>query len=216
MTGRIIPLHGDLHEDVNALLPWYVTGRLDADDCARVEAHISGCAQCQADLAAERRLQAVVAETPDAIGDVEAAWRRFELLPSEPGTKRTFRQQWRQSPHWMRWAAVAQLFLLVVGGGAWLVRPGPKAEPAYHTLSAAPEPAAANLVVVFRPDTPESGLRQVLRDNHARLVGGPTAADAYLLHVAPADRPAILTRLRADHAVVLAEPVDGEMSGDQQ
>jgi hypothetical protein len=216
MTGRIIPLHGDLHEDVNALLPWYVTGRLDADDCVRVEAHISGCAQCQADLAAERRLQAVVAETPEPLGDVEAAWRRFELLPSEPGTKRTVMQQWRQSPNWMRWAVAAQLVLLVLGGGAWVLRPAPAAAPAYHTLSAAPEPAAANLVVVFRPDTPESDLRRVLRDNHARLVGGPTAADAYLLHVTPADRPAALTRLRGNHAVVLAEPVDGGMSGDGQ
>jgi anti-sigma factor RsiW len=218
MTGRIIPLHGDLHDNVNALLPWYVIGRLDDEDCVRVEAHISGCAQCQADLAAERRLQALVAEMPEPLGDVDAAWNRFELRPmdQDSGTKSGLKQQWRQSPGWMRWAVAAQLALLVVGGGAWIVRPAaPKPAPAYHVLGAAPESTAANVVVVFRPDTPESGLRQVLRDNHARLVDGPTAADAYLLHVTPAERTAILTHLRDTHAVVLAEPVDAAaVSGD--
>lgn len=217
MTGRIIPLHGDLHEDVNALLPWYVTGRMDEDDRVRVEAHLSGCAQCQADLAAERKLQALVAGVPEPMGDVDAAWSRFELQPMEraPSTKPGLKQQWRQSPGWMRWAVAAQLVLLVMGG-AWLVRPVPKTEPAYHVLGAAPESATANVVVVFRPDTTESGLRQVLRDNHARLVDGPTAADAYLLHVAPATRTAALARLRDTHAVVLAEPVDAAVSGAAQ
>ena len=32
MTGRIIPLHGDLHDEASALLPWYVTGRLNDDE----------------------------------------------------------------------------------------------------------------------------------------------------------------------------------------
>ncbi len=210
MTGRIIPLHGDLHEDVNALLPWYVTGRIEDEDRERVEAHLAGCAQCQADLAAERRLQALVAEMPEAVGDVDAAWDRFELQPPmarETDAPKTLRQQWRQSPGWMRWAVAAQLALLAFAG-AWMVRPAPKAEPAYHVLGAAPESSAANVVVVFRPDIHESDLRQVLRDNHARLVDGPTASDAYMLHVASAERATALTRLRGNHAVVLAEPVD--------
>ena len=75
MTGRIISLHGDLHDDACALLPWYATGRLDAEDVARVEAHLPTCTQCQADLIAERRLQAAVAGLDEATGDVDAAAR---------------------------------------------------------------------------------------------------------------------------------------------
>jgi anti-sigma factor RsiW len=55
MTGHIISLHGDLHDDACALLPWYVTGQLDDADTARIKAHLPLCAQCQADLAGERR-----------------------------------------------------------------------------------------------------------------------------------------------------------------
>jgi hypothetical protein len=44
MTGQIIPLHGDEHHEVQLLLPWCATGRLDAADRARVEAALRRCA----------------------------------------------------------------------------------------------------------------------------------------------------------------------------
>jgi hypothetical protein len=208
MTGRIIPLHGDLHEQANALLPWYVTNRLDADERQRVAAHISGCAQCQADLAAESRLQALIKEAPEPIGDIDAAWAKFEMRPMpQPRAEKPLVRQWRQSPGWMRWAVAAQLALLVLGGAAWVLRTETSA-PAYHVLGAAPKAVQANVVVIFRPDTRESDLRAVLRDNRARLVDGPTAADAYLLHIEPTVRTEALQRMRATHSVVLAEPVD--------
>jgi hypothetical protein len=62
--------------------------------------------------------------------------------------------------------------------------------------------------VVFRPNTPERALREILRASDARLVGGPTEADAYLLQVPAAARVKALARLRREARVVLAEPVD--------
>ena len=79
---------------------------------------------------------------------------------------------------------------------------------AYHALGAAPAPALGNVVVIFRPDTSERELRQTLVANHARLVDGPTAADAYVLHVPAAERAGALTRLRGRADIVLAEPID--------
>ena len=214
MTGRIISLHGDLHDDACALLPWYVTGRLDAEDAARIEAHLPVCAQCQADLAAERRLQAALAGLEEPAGDADAGFEalRERLAPRPPrlraGVDRLGRQ-WRQSAPWLRWAVAAELALLIVAGAA-LVAPhrAPSPAPQYRTLGAAPEPAAANIVVVFRPDIRESDLRRTLRDNNAHLVGGPTAADAYLLHVDAAARGATVEHLRHQDTIVLAEPID--------
>ncbi len=218
MTGHIISLHGDLHDDACALLPWYVTGRLDAEDVARVEAHLPACAQCQADLAAERRLQAAVADLDEATGDVDAGFAalRAQLTPrtaAAPAPRRTRSQQigrqWRKSAPWLRWAVAAELALLVVAGAAFAVTH--QAKPAttiYRTLGAAPDPVTANIVVVFRPDIRESELRQTLRDSQARLVGGPTAADAYLLHVDAAARAATVEHLRHQTTIVLAEPID--------
>lgn len=43
------PGDGREHPDV---LPWYVTGRLDPDERARVEAHLRDCAECRAEVEA--------------------------------------------------------------------------------------------------------------------------------------------------------------------
>ena len=99
----------------------------------------------------------------------------------------------------------AQFCLLLVLGVAVLRPPQPAR---YHALGAAPVNAAGNVVVIFRPETPEKELRQILKANDARLVGGPTEADAYLLHVPAAGRAAVLTKLRRQTQVLLAEPVD--------
>jgi len=219
MTGRIISLHGDLHNDACALLPWYATGRLDAEDIARVEAHLPVCAQCQADLVVERRLHAALAGLAEPAGDADAGFEalRGRLVPRPPGMRARLDRagrQWRQSAPWLRWAVAAELLLLVVGAAAMVATRPSTVSPApqYRTLGAAPEPASANIVVVFRPDVRESELRQTLRDSDARLVGGPTAADAYLLHVDAAARAAALERLRHQGAIVLAEPVDSGLS----
>jgi hypothetical protein len=58
----------------------------------------------------------------------------------------------------------------------------------------------ARLAVVFRPDTPEHELRRIVRANGARIVGGPTTADAWLL--ATCGEPAqVLLCLYAEAAV---------------
>jgi hypothetical protein len=63
-------------------------------------------------------------------------------------------------------------------------------------------------VVVFRPETPERTLRQILVSGRARLVDGPTDANAYVIATDEAERAAVLARFRARPEVVLAEPVD--------
>ncbi|HWA60454.1 MAG TPA: hypothetical protein VG939_03725, partial [Caulobacteraceae bacterium] len=126
-----------------------------------------------------------------------------------PGLTRRLGQQWRVSAPWLRWAVAAQFAAIVIGGTfLWQLQQKPAAPVVYHALGAAPESAAGNVVVVFRPDASERDLRQALRDTHARLVDGPTAADAYILHVTPEDRDAALLALRRKPAVVLAEAID--------
>jgi anti-sigma factor RsiW len=215
MTGRIIPLHGD-HDEAQALMPWYVTGALDAADRAKVEAHLGACPECQAELRLERRLEAEVA---GLTFDVEQGWTalrgRLDIGPPRRmrggvrawlgGALAQARRWWRASPPWLGWALAAQGAALVMVG----VLAAPAVQPArYHALGAAPASAVGNVVVIFRPDTRESALRATLRASRARLVDGPTAADAYLVHVPAGERPAILATLRGQADVVLAEPVD--------
>ena len=50
MSSRI----PDTHAEAWALLPWLANGRIQASDREWVEAHVQGCAECRAELAAQR------------------------------------------------------------------------------------------------------------------------------------------------------------------
>jgi len=222
MAGHVIPLPGDRHVEADSLLPWYVTGRLGAAERARVEAHLNGCPECQAELKLERALHANIA---DLSLDVEQDWANLKArLEREPRTRA------RPAP-WRAWlgAAVPGLAggtsLAGAWGSAWALVPAlglvlllagvlttPVKPARYHLLGAAPAVAAANGVVMFRPRASEADLRRILQANQARVVDGPTSAGAWLVHVPAAERAATLGRLRAQREIALAEPVDSGAS----
>jgi len=220
--GRIIRLHGDRHQDIQTLLPWYVTGQLEPGEHARVAAHLGVCRECQAELRFERRLDEEIVDLPV---DVEQGWalmqRRIEVRPR--GRRRSVRsalaaagrrlgRRWRAGAPWLGWAVAAPA-MMVLAAGLFTPAVAPmvtaRATPAtYHALGAPPQAAAGNILVIFRPDTRERDLRRVLQSSHVRLVDGPTAADAYLLRAPAADRAATVASLRGRPEVVLAEPID--------
>jgi hypothetical protein len=78
----------------------------------------------------------------------------------------------------------------------------------YRALSARTAPSAGNLMVIFRPETPERTLREALKASHAQVVGGPTEADAYVLFVPGDEREKSLAILRARAEVLTAQPID--------
>lgn len=222
MMGRIIRLHGDRHQDIQTLLPWYVTGQLEPGEHAEVAAHLGACRECQAELRFERRLDAEIADLPV---DVEQSWallqRRIELHPR--GRRRTIRsalaaarrelgRRWRNREPWLGWAVGAPaLMILTVGLFTPAVTSLVTAQVTprtYHALGAAPAAAPGNILVIFRPDIQERDLRHILQASHVRLVDGPTAADAYVLRAPAAERAATVASLRGRPEVVLAEPLD--------
>ncbi len=212
--GRVVPLHPRDHDEVRSLLPWYVTGRLDAGETARVEDHLAACAECRTDLAVERRLKDAVAAQPVAVED---GWPRLRAkLAANTTSGSTVRAASLRPRDATKarasWGALA-IAASVAGLAVMLALPprsSPPTAPAatYHTLSAATASRAGNVVVVFRPDTPERDLRAALRENGARLVGGPTDADAYIVSVPDVRRAGVLAALKRRRDIVLAEPID--------
>jgi anti-sigma-K factor RskA len=209
--GNVIPLHGDPHETVQRLLPWYVTGTLDAAEHRLVEDHLAHCAECAAELAGEERLRAEVAALPDAPAGQWEALR--ERAMASAASRRRGAGWWSGLPTGRRiaLAAASQAALVLLGIGVYdrLRQP---AEGAYHTLSA-PEAKGAqggNIIVIFRPDSPEQAFRATIDAVGARLVDGPTAAGAYVLAVPDGRREAALAMLRKRADIVLAQPIDGE------
>lgn len=208
---NILHFNGNPHLETERLLPWYVSGQLDPDDHAQVDAHLAECDTCRAELVLERRLGAEIAGLPIEAGlDWEAFRSQLDSAPPPPVTEGKLLPMVRRAlagPGRTGWFLSAQA--VFIAALAIVIVPVLRPAPApYHALGAAPPSASGNAIVIFRPDTSEQALRTTLNANDARLVDGPTAADAYVLHL-PADRrDAALARLRADHDVVLAEPIN--------
>jgi anti-sigma factor RsiW len=207
--GRIIRLHGDPHEQAETLLPWYAVGGLDPVDRAKLEAHLADCAGCRAELERDHRLRAAIKALPL---DSEAGWAGLRSR-LEAGERPRADVKGRRWPIWragaeprrLGWFLAAQTALVLV----LAVAATPGETPAlYRTLGRAPAGPAGNVIVIFRPDTREADLRNTLNAVGARLIDGPTAADAYVLQVPAGHRAAVLTSLRKRHEIVVAEPVD--------
>jgi anti-sigma factor RsiW len=211
----VIPLRGDPHEQAQRLLPWYANGTLDADEAATVEAHLADCAECQADLRMERALGREDEATPL---DVDRGWAalreqmaRAPVIRPAVSVAPPMRRSFFRRPVAIGWALGAQAAALLLFVGVGRFDAGPAQAPVYKALGTPRAAAAGNIVVVFRPDTLERDLRQTLVTSGARLVDGPTASDAYVLHVADASRATALLALRANTHVMVAEPIDGDV-----
>lgn len=238
MNGRVVRLDIPEHQAVQELLPWYASAQLSAEETRRVQEHLQGCAQCRYELEWEHgmRIDAAMSahQLPDGV-DMERALAK--LLPalgpqersgvppvatttqvapetvtagaaagSNPQRVSWWRAAAANQSSWLRWAVAAQ-WVAIIGLGALLLRPDET--PAYHVLGAGAA-AGGNMVVMFQPNTSERELRRILQAQNARIVDGPTVTDAWLLNV-PAERHAqVLQALRANAAVKLAEPLDGD------
>ena len=197
------------HDEAEELLPWYVTGRLDAADRERVEKHLTDCARCQADLRAERRLaEEYRAYSPQ----VQASWlslrERIDPTPVRPPAPANSNWWHSLSRPAVAGLMAAQLAVVLITAGVISYASQPDA--AYRALGSTPVAASANAVVIFTPQTREEQLRRLLNASDAELVGGPTDAYAYILHVPMETRAAALARLRSRPEVVMAEPIDGQ------
>jgi hypothetical protein len=207
--AEIIRLRGSPHEQAQQLLPWYINGTLEGDERAMVEAHLSDCADCRADLVSEQALARDVAALPV---DVEHAWSMLSeridaaapprrLAEPVPFLRRRVAIGWALGGPFAAAAAVA--FAVAVVPGA-----RPPAGQTYRALGSAPTAAPGNALIMFKPDARDGDLRAALTKAGARIVDGPTATGAYVVRIAPESRGQAIDGLRATPQVVLAEPID--------
>jgi hypothetical protein len=165
-----------------------------------VRDHVAHCERCSADAALQDSIREAAAFMPTAGADVERGWAamRAKIAPRE---KRT----------WPRFGwpalAVAQALTMLVLVVVLVPRTVPQGGE-YRTLGSTPAAPAANALVVFKPGASESQMRQALRTVGARIVDGPTATDAYLLHMRTASANEI-ERLRSDTSVARVESLQG-------
>ena len=204
------------HSATQAALPWLLSGTLAGAEGEAAQAHLQACTACQADLASLRRLRDA-AQAPDPQCDPERALARLMARIDTPDSAsvdaagppgpRLAPPDAANDPRWLCRVAIAQCGAIVLLA-ALLAWPEGR-DDAWRGLGAAPVPQG-EVVVMFRPDTPERELRRIVRAGGARIVAGPTVTDAWVLALPREQSASLLARLRAEPAVLLAEPLGGE------
>jgi anti-sigma-K factor RskA len=211
VSGRVLPFDLPNHKVADVLLPWFVNGTLEKDELAFVEQHLRQCARCQREVEWLRELRAACVEG-EAAGGAPTVFGKLRRQLDEPRSPRreesTMHASWERAPRWSRWAMAVELAAIV--GLAVALLPRADAPALYRTLGAPNSVAqpGGTLVVVFDQATTEAELRRILRQAGARIVDGPTQANAYVLEVAAERRKQTLQALRAEPAVTLVERLD--------
>src|SRR4051812_32105784 len=116
MTRPDEPLHCD--EALDLLEP-FLDGDLSPAESARLQAHLSGCAACAAELALAGRVQAGLRALPQPDCPPELLTRLAQTIETGRGEVVAFPSRARTLRH--RFAAVAAVAALAVGGGALFV-----------------------------------------------------------------------------------------------
>jgi anti-sigma factor RsiW len=207
MNRRTATPGDDTHQAAQQLLPWLLAGTLEGAERQLVQEHLFSCERCRAELEWQRNIRAAGQPAPPL--DVEHALGRLlpRLGPQQARSAGTAR--WRDTlaandnRWWQRTAALQ--FAVIAVLAVLLLRPLHQVD-GYRGLGA-DAPAHADLVVVFRPDTPEHELRRIVQAHHAHVVDGPTVTAAYLLDVPAEHTASALAGLRAEPAVILAQPL---------
>lgn len=223
MSARI----PDTHAEAWALLPWLANGRIQPADREWVEAHLQGCAECRAELAAQRLVASQVARDEAAApqgGNSEEQrsfnklWARIEAAESASmpitGTGNATQPAPRASRtvRWLAAAVVVQAIGLGVLGVT--LNSGNRGNDDYvNVTSAAPRLDAPAVRIVFAPEASMATVNTLLDHQGLSIVEGPgrngnfTAELSVGAVASGATSESVAAVLAKDPNVTLAQPV---------
>ena len=203
------------HEHAWQLLPWFVTGRLSNDDAQRIERHLETCAECRAELEAQRELAAAFRRDDPVMLAPQASLQKLlaRVDRSVPESSEVIPTRKPRSPQWFAIAAAVPAF--AIGASfvlLWQQFDDRLHAPRFTTLTnSSVASAGPTLRVVFRPETRTDALQRVVRSIDAQIVAGPTEAGVYTLRLTQSMSEqrlaATLTRVRGEREVLFAEHV---------
>lgn len=217
--------HREEREAIEALLPWYEKGQLEAGDAARVEAYLASHPDMASQLALveEERAEAVLlneargAPGAGALDTLMGAIEEHEAAnPSLAGTK-TALWNWASKllgapvPARMQWVAAAAAILIIVQGvslGVLMTSPTQRGT-GYETASGPSQSIAGTFAFVqFAKDASADDITQLLTDFDITIIDGPKPGGVYKVRISEesldeARREALLKKLQARDDVII-------------
>ena len=196
------------HEVVWDLLPWYITGTLDAGEAARVRRHLAQCPTCQAELRQQSRLAEGIAEMSLLDCHRERIWSVLQQRIARERTGPTGPMSVRPAmrvPRWGRGLALAAA-VAVVAVLAW-PHPQPQLELQgggdpilFETLTDPPADWDGSVLrVKLSPAALPADFDALVSRLELTVIEGPSAARIYTLGLADEGRVgAVVDALRGN------------------
>jgi hypothetical protein len=183
----------DEMDEIEALLPWYATGTLDARSARRVEDALAGRPDLGASLAVVHEYRDETVALNERLGAPSgAAWVRVlataKAEPRKPGLLARLASfaglGVGGNPTRLAWAGAAAAMVILLQAAAIVALLPEVKGPGYQTASESPAIVeGANVLVVFAPDARVDQVGAWLREHHASIVDGPRAGGMYRLRV---------------------------------
>ncbi len=213
------------HREVEALLPWFAAGTLEATETMAVETHVADCEKCAVELAELGFLNEAVmehgAEEPAydpeiltaALKQIDAIEARDEgeiIVGEVPGRFGALfqglveRLQWSMTPPLARIAIGAQFALLL--GLVVALNSGQAPEQPLHETVATEQ--RGDYTLGFAPGVTEQQIRTLLLESNATIIGGPSSSGFYVIDIADGvDEADAVARIRASGLSAFLQPV---------
>jgi anti-sigma factor RsiW len=178
------------HQEVSALIPWYVNDTLADPERHRVNVHVGGCAVCRDDLALHKRLFEGIDAQPALDYMPMASLKRLQarldaaqaqstsppMAPLPPGRSDT-RRVWMAAS-----IAVMAVAVGLLAADRWVQFEARERQPNYRTVTtSSPRPQGEVIRAVFSPSITLVELQTMLDEAQLKIVSGPTEAGVYSL-----------------------------------
>ena len=221
MSSRI----PDTHAEAWALLPWLANGRIQASDREWVEAHVAGCEECRAEVAAQRMMATAMnrGATPETAATDEQRsfnrlWARIEASESASpasvaadAARPTMR--YSRTVRWLAAAVVIQGFGLALFGFNALSGPSGISEIETATRSPAARLNAPKVRIVFAPEASIATINTLLAHQGLSIVSGPGTAGNFTAELSAdavasgASANSVADVIAKDPNVTFAQPI---------
>ena len=219
----------DTHAEAWALLPWLANGRIAGAEREWVEAHVNNCAECRAELAAQRTISSGMRDdagaTPAAASEEQRSfdklWARIEASESASlpatGTGSGGGSRTSRTVRWLAAAVVVQAVGLGVLGFSSLSGGGSGAD-RFETVTREDPRTGARVQaptvrVVFAPQASIETINTLLAHQGLEIVAGPgtqgnfTAALSADAVASGASAESVAAVMSKDPNVSFAEPI---------
>lgn len=177
------------HEEVDALLPWFVNGSLSARQERRVLSHLRDCADCRVERDRLQDLQQFVLEEDEAeTGDYRFAFRklmsRIDAHEANVESARDVRpvRGWQAGYFAVAACLVASLAFVIALNPSSSTLP----EDGFETLTTPPPSTAASprrISLTFEEKASSDMVRTALIESRSSIIAGPDETGTYTVEI---------------------------------